>query len=65
MHDPAMMEMTQIIAVISTVFLLWSANNWIFGMKYARNLSMRDAAICVGVPVIAYVLYLTYTMTGI
>ena len=65
MHDPAMMEMTQIIAVISTVFLLWSANNWIFGMKYARNLSMRDAAICVGVPVIAYVLYLTYTITGI
>jgi hypothetical protein len=65
MHDPAMMEMTQIIAVISTVFLLWSANNWIFGMKYARNLSMRNAAICVGVPVIAYVLYLTYTITGI
>lgn len=65
MHDPAMMAMTQIIAVISTVFLLWSANNWIFGMKYARNLSMRNAAICVGVPVIAYVLYLTYTITGI
>ena len=65
MHDPAMLEMTQIIVVITTVFLLWSANSWIFGMKYARNLSLRNAAICVGVPVIAYVLYLVYTMTGI
>jgi len=65
MHDPAMLEMTQIIVVITTVFLLWSANSWIFGMKYARNLSMRNAAICVSLPVIAYVLYLVYTMTGI
>jgi hypothetical protein len=65
MHDPAMMEMTQMIAVISIVFLLWSANNWIFGMKYARNLSMRDAAICVGAPVLVYVLYMTYTLAGV
>jgi len=65
MHDPAMMEMTQVIAVISIVFLLWSANNWIFGMKYARNLSMRDAAICVGAPVLIYVVYMAYTLTGV
>ena len=65
MHDPAMMEMTQVIAVISIVFLLWSANNWIFGMKYARNLSMRDAAICVGAPVLVYVLYMAYSLAGV
>lgn len=64
MHDPAMVEMTQIIAVVSIVFLLWSANNWIFGMKYARNLSMRDAAICVGAPVLVYVLYMAYSLAG-
>lgn len=61
-HDPAMREMTQITLIISIVFLLWSANIWIFGMKNARNLSSRDAALCVSIPVVAYILYLVYTM---
>jgi hypothetical protein len=65
MHDPAMMEMMQVISVISIVFLLWSANSWIFGIKYARSLSVRDAAICVGAPVILYVFYMTYTLAGV
>ncbi len=65
MHDPAMMEMTQIISIISIVFLLWSANIWIFGMKNARQLSERDSALCVGIPVVVYILYIIYTMTGI
>jgi hypothetical protein len=65
MHDPAMMEMTQIISIISIVFLLWSANIWIFGMRYARELSERDSALCVGIPVVGYILYIIYTMTGI
>jgi hypothetical protein len=42
--------------------MLWSAHIWIFGMKHARGLSPRDAAICVGVPVVLYVLYLTYNL---
>ena len=65
MQQPAMVELTQITAVISIVFLLWSANSWIFGMRYARGLSMRNAAICVGVPVIIYVLYMAYSITGV
>jgi hypothetical protein len=65
MQQPNMVELTQITAVISIVFLLWSANSWIFGMRYARGLSMRNAAICVGVPVIIYVLYVAYSITGV
>ena len=65
MHDPAMMEMTQIISIISIVFLLWSANIWIFGIRNARQLSERDSALCVGIPVVVYILYMIYTMTGI
>jgi hypothetical protein len=65
MHDPAMMEMTQIISIISIVFLLWSANIWIFGIRNARQLSERDSALCVGIPVVIYILYMIYTMTGI
>ena len=65
MHDPAMMEMTQIISIISIVFLLWSANIWILGMRNARQLSDRDSALCVGIPVVVYILSMIYTMTGI
>jgi hypothetical protein len=57
-----MMVLTQITTLISIVFLLWSANIWIFGIKHARNLTPRDAALIVGIPVVAYVLYLTYKL---
>jgi len=62
MHDPAMMELTQITSLITLVFLLWSANIWIFGVKHARRLSPQNAAICVGVPVVMYVLYTIYKL---
>ena len=62
MHDPAMMELTQISSLISLVFLLWSANIWIFGIKHTRKLSPRDAALCVGIPVLAYILYMIYNL---
>jgi hypothetical protein len=62
MHDPAMLELTQITTLVSIVFLLWSANIWIFGTKHGRRLSMRDSAISVGIPVVAYVLYMTYNL---
>ncbi|HSA38198.1 MAG TPA: YIP1 family protein [Methanoregula sp.] len=62
MHDPAMLELTQITSLITIVFLLWSANIWIFGAKHARQLSPRDSALCVGIPVVLYVLYLIYNI---
>ncbi|MEN6396157.1 MAG: Yip1 family protein, partial [Methanoregula sp.] len=63
-NDPAMVEFTQISAVISMIFLLWSANCWIFGIKQARNITMRDAAICVGIPVILLIIYQLYNLAG-
>jgi hypothetical protein len=65
MHDPAMAEMTQIVSFISIVFLLWSANIWIPAMKNARQLSEKNAALCVGIPVVIFILYIIFTMTGI
>jgi hypothetical protein len=62
LHDPAMMELTQITTLIAIVFMLWSAHIWIFGMKHARRLSPQNAAICVGVPVVLYVLYTIYKL---
>jgi hypothetical protein len=63
MHDPAMMELSQIAMIISMVFLIWSANIWIFGMQHSRKLSPRDAALCVGIPVVLYILYMVYSIT--
>jgi hypothetical protein len=62
MHDPAMMELSQIAMIISMVFLLWSANIWIFGLQHSRKLSPRDAALCVGIPVVVYILYMVYSV---
>jgi len=63
MHDPAMMALTQITSIVSIVFLLWSANIWIFGLKHARMLPLRDAAICVGIPFAGYIIYNLYVLT--
>ena len=62
MHDPAMMELAQISSIITIVVLLLSANIWIFGLKHARALPIRDAAICVLVPVVSYVIYMLYML---
>jgi hypothetical protein len=59
-HDPAMMEFTQIMTLVSVIFLLWSANIWIFGLQHSRQVSARDAALCVGVPVVLYAFYTIY-----
>jgi hypothetical protein len=62
MHDPAMTELTQITTLVSIVFLLWSANIWIFALQYSRKLSPRDAALCVGIPVVVFVFYRIYQL---
>jgi hypothetical protein len=38
-------------SLLGLIFMLWAANIWIFGVRYARVLSLRDAAITVGIPV--------------
>ena len=62
MRDPAMVELTQITVLVTIVFLLWSANIWIFGIRNGRKLSPRDAALCVGIPVVIYILYMIYKL---
>ena len=54
----------QLASLVGVLFVLWSANIWIFGMKYARNLATRDAALAVGIPIVAYIVYMLYTTFG-
>lgn len=55
----------QLATIVSLLFLLWSANIWIFGVRTGRKLSTRDAAITVLVPVLLYILYSLYTLVGL
>jgi hypothetical protein len=59
-EDPAFREFTQISAIISVIFLAWSANLWIFAIKHARALSFRNAIIVVLIPVAIFVIYTLY-----
>lgn len=45
---------------IGILCLLLSAYIWVFALLHARNLSMKNAAITVGVPVGLYVVYMMY-----
>ena len=54
--------MMQLSYAISILFMLWSANIWVFGLKHARNLTTKNALITVAIPVAAYVLWTIYQM---
>lgn len=58
MADPSM----RISGIIGILFTLWSANIWVFGVKYARNMSMKNSLITVGVPIVLYALYTLVTL---
>jgi hypothetical protein len=47
---------------IGILFMLWSANIWVFGLKHARNLSTKNAVITAAIPVAAYILFSVYQM---
>ena len=50
--------------IIPLVFVIWSANIWVFGMQEARGLSTKDALITVGIPVLIYCLITLFSQIG-
>ncbi len=58
LSDPSM----RIAGILGIIFTLWSANIWIFGVMYARNLSFKNAVITVGVPILISVLYSIFSL---
>jgi len=60
MKTPSMM----VVSLISIVFLLWSANIWIFGVREARHLTTTNAVITVGIPVLVSVLFSVYGLVA-
>ena len=56
--------MMQMSTIISVIFTLWSANIWIFGLIYSRNMSTKNAIITVGVPVVLLLMPTLYSLFG-
>ena len=52
----------QLSSAIGILFMLWSANIWVFGLKHARNLTTKNALITVAIPVAVYLLWMIYQM---
>jgi hypothetical protein len=51
--------MTAIITIVSFFILIWTAALMSFGLKHSRNISLKNAAIAVVVPLAIY-LVITY-----
>ena len=54
--------MLMLSSAVGILFMLWSANIWVFGLKHARNLSTRDAVITVAIPVALYYIIMIYIL---
>jgi hypothetical protein len=58
MHQPALL----LAGLLGIIFLLWSANIWIFGVRSSRGLSLRNAALTVLLPVAVYILIVVWNL---
>ncbi|MDD3406485.1 MAG: Yip1 family protein [Methanomicrobium sp.] len=43
--------------IVSIIFILWSANIWIFGFMKCRQMEAKKAAIAVGIPTVLLILF--------
>lgn len=59
MNSPSM----QLVTIIGIVFMIWSANIWIFSIKHGRNLETKNAAFVVLIPLVIYIAYTLMNLT--
>jgi hypothetical protein len=59
-HSPVF----QLTSLAGIIFLLWSANIWVYGLRYSRGISLRHAAITVAIPV-AVLILVTLVTSGV
>lgn len=62
MHDSAFIQYILISSLVSIIFTIWAANQWIFGLQAGRNLTVKQAAIAGGIPAVIYVLFTLYSL---
>lgn len=52
----------RVASVIAILLLIWQLVLWVFAVKSTRDLTIRGAAISVGIPVGLYILYQIYSL---
>ncbi|WP_288068331.1 YIP1 family protein [Methanolobus sp.] len=53
LSDPIM----KVVPLLMIIFTLWSGYIWMYGLSYSRNISVKNAAIAVAIPVVLSILY--------
>ena len=51
-----------LILLIGLLFMLWSANIWVFALKHTRRLTTKNAVVTVAIPMAVYILYSVWQM---
>jgi hypothetical protein len=46
----------RMISILGIIFLIWSASIWTFALRSSRELTLKNAAITVGVPVLIFII---------
>ncbi len=57
--------MMQLSMVVGVLFMLWGANIRVFGISAIRKISLKNALITVGLPVVVYLLFTLSSLFGI
>ena len=57
--------MVMMSGILGLIFLLWSANIWIFGIAKVRSLEKKQAILVVGLPVLISLIYTLATTIGV
>jgi len=57
--------MVMMSGILGLIFLLWSANIWIFGIAKVRSLEKKQAILVVGLPVLLSMIYTLATTIGV
>lgn len=50
------------VGIAGILLTLWRGTIWVFAVKHARNLSLRDATVTVGVPIAVSIGYTAYNL---
>ncbi|MFB6112815.1 MAG: YIP1 family protein [Halodesulfurarchaeum sp.] len=58
--DPVLL----IVQALGIAFLLWSAFLWVFAIHHGRDVTVREATISVGIPVLVVILFRLYNIVG-
>jgi hypothetical protein len=50
----------KIVPILMIIFTLWNGYIWMYGLSYSRNISVKNAAIAVAIPVVLSILYTVF-----